>query len=385
MQMENQNMNIDRQDEFFPLTVILLTVFILASVGNIFVIVSLLRRYRSWTVSMSYLFNLAIADLLFACTIPFWVDFYYKGMTWHYGDAMCKVAGTITFLNLYGSVFFLTAMAIDRWMAVVHYLTLEKYRRLSIARWVCVAVWLSAFLLSVPSLLYDSATKRKVANDRVNVSSLANATSVPQLTSTEDATTFVPANASTEINLPEDGEDIFNVCSFPCAPMVPLGNPNRNIILGTYYFLNFIFGFAIPMIVISACYIQVLITVRNRLLNSSARKYSLARLIVFIIVAFFVFQLPEQTVNIYNAFSYWIKGGVPSARFYVYFSTYSVCFTWSRTCVNPIAYIIARKDFRKHVAAIFRCKKSATATQVTVAKTRNNPDVEQAVQTESTI
>ena len=56
----------------------------------------------------------AIADTLFLLTLPFSISHrLHKG--WKFGNGMCKFEEGVKFLNYYGSVFFITAMAVDRY------------------------------------------------------------------------------------------------------------------------------------------------------------------------------------------------------------------------------------------------------------------------------
>lgn len=56
------------------------------------------KSYR-WRISNIYLLNLAISDLIFLFTLPFWIDYKLKD-DWIFGDAVCKLLSGFFFLGL---------------------------------------------------------------------------------------------------------------------------------------------------------------------------------------------------------------------------------------------------------------------------------------------
>uniref|UniRef100_A0A3Q3WFR8 G-protein coupled receptors family 1 profile domain-containing protein n=1 Tax=Mola mola TaxID=94237 RepID=A0A3Q3WFR8_MOLML len=92
--------------------------FILGLVGNSLVMWVIVRGTRLRSMTDVCLLNLAAADLLLVCTLPFVA--HQAQDQWLFGDAMCKVILGIFSIAFYCGIFFVTLMSIDRYLAIVH-------------------------------------------------------------------------------------------------------------------------------------------------------------------------------------------------------------------------------------------------------------------------
>ncbi|XP_020368470.2 hydroxycarboxylic acid receptor 3-like [Rhincodon typus] len=99
---------------------ILIITFILGFIGNIVALWIFSFHVKSWKPNTVYSLNLAIADTLLICCLPFRADYFIRGKNWIYGDVPCRLKIFMIFLNRTTSVILLTAMAIDRYLKVVH-------------------------------------------------------------------------------------------------------------------------------------------------------------------------------------------------------------------------------------------------------------------------
>lgn len=89
--------------------------------GNALVLYVIARfsDVRSRSVSNYYIWNLALADLLFILTLPFFCFATYTGH-WVFGDVTCRVAYVFRECNKFASVFTLMALSVDRFLASFH-------------------------------------------------------------------------------------------------------------------------------------------------------------------------------------------------------------------------------------------------------------------------
>lgn len=94
-------------------------VFVIGLIGNILVVLVLLQYKRLRSMTTIYLLNLAISDLIFLFTLPFWIDYKLKD-DWIFGDHMCKLLSGLYFIGLYSEIFFIILLTIDRYLAIVH-------------------------------------------------------------------------------------------------------------------------------------------------------------------------------------------------------------------------------------------------------------------------
>ncbi|KAM8909373.1 type-2 angiotensin II receptor [Spinachia spinachia] len=104
------------------------------------------------TVANTFMLNLCVSDLLFMLSLPLWAVYYSRGYSWTFGRVACKVCGALLHLNLYASIFFITCMSIDRYLAIVRPLRSQSARYPKRARLVCILVWVLACACSAPNL-----------------------------------------------------------------------------------------------------------------------------------------------------------------------------------------------------------------------------------------
>ncbi|XP_063046876.1 type-2 angiotensin II receptor-like [Engraulis encrasicolus] len=142
----------EHQNKLIP--AIYALIFLLGTVGNGLVLLVLCRTSVRRTVANTYLFNLALSDLLFLLSLPFWAVSYSLDYHWAFGSFMCKACSTVLALNLYASIFFITCMSVDRYLAIVRPLRSQGCRRLCRARVVSAVVWLLACGAAAPSLAF---------------------------------------------------------------------------------------------------------------------------------------------------------------------------------------------------------------------------------------
>ncbi|XP_065108374.1 C-X-C chemokine receptor type 1 [Paramisgurnus dabryanus] len=137
------------------LVLVYILVFCLSMVGNTVVILVVYFMESRRASTDVYLMHLAIADLLFSLTLPFWaVDLH--SSNWVFGTAMCKVVSGVQETTFYCCVFLLACISVDRYLAVVKATQfLSRQRHLVGA--VCMAAWTIAFFLSLPVIVHRKA------------------------------------------------------------------------------------------------------------------------------------------------------------------------------------------------------------------------------------
>lgn len=127
---------------------------ILGLVENIYVLFILhgLRGAKAMGEIRIYMVNLTVADLLFVCALPPWIGYYSRHGSWVYTDFMCRVTGSLFFINTYCTIFFLGAISLNRYYAIVRPLRAASsdHRCRGVA--VCVAIWLLALFMAIPFL-----------------------------------------------------------------------------------------------------------------------------------------------------------------------------------------------------------------------------------------
>lgn len=117
-----------------------------------------------------YMISLSAADLFFVISLPLRIYFYHQkaralssktgdASNWTSGVVYCHLTFILKYISLYGGIFFLTCIAVDRYFAVVHPLALP-HRRMRIAQLVSGGIWCLVLGISLGLPLLRSAAAR---------------------------------------------------------------------------------------------------------------------------------------------------------------------------------------------------------------------------------
>uniref|UniRef100_A0A8C8SFG8 Purinergic receptor P2Y11 n=1 Tax=Pelusios castaneus TaxID=367368 RepID=A0A8C8SFG8_9SAUR len=129
--------------------------FPLAFAGNAIAIYRFMARERNWHTGIVYAFNLAVSDLLYSLSLPLLAAYYFPPKDWRYGLALCKLERFLFTCNLYGSIFFLTCISLNRYVGIVHPFLAHGRLEPRHAKLVSGAVWLLVLALSSPTLHFS--------------------------------------------------------------------------------------------------------------------------------------------------------------------------------------------------------------------------------------
>ncbi|NXE54101.1 GPR25 protein, partial [Casuarius casuarius] len=93
-------------------------IFLLGFVGNLFVIVLMAKKRGNKRMVDTFVLNLAVADMIFVCTLPFWVVAGACGNRWQLGEGLCKLSSYAITVNRCSSILFLTALSVERYLVI---------------------------------------------------------------------------------------------------------------------------------------------------------------------------------------------------------------------------------------------------------------------------
>lgn len=131
-----------------------LTVFAVGLTGNTLAIYVVLRYAGMKTVTNIYILNLAIADELYIIGLPFLTTQNVLSY-WPFGSFLCRAVMTADSMNQFTSIFCLTVMSIDRYLAVVHPIRSTNWRHPCVAKVVSAAVWAVSFVVVLPVVVFS--------------------------------------------------------------------------------------------------------------------------------------------------------------------------------------------------------------------------------------
>ncbi|XP_060104097.1 CX3C chemokine receptor 1-like [Heteronotia binoei] len=264
-------------------------VFIIGLVGNLLVIFTIVKGGRRKSITDIFLLNLAISDLLFVISLPFWGYSIVHG--WILGSFSCQIVSSFYFIGFFGGMFFITIISIDRYLAIVHATIFMKGRTARHGFLTSLVIWVLAVLCAAPHFAFIEKSDNRCASQ-----------------------------------YPQNLEDTWPIFC----------NLEINIV-----------GFLLPMGIISICYFQIIKTLYN---CKNHRKKRAVRLILQVVLVFFLFWTPHQ-VSIFlqtlKLFSVLQSCDVLKLLYYAMHATETLAF--SHCCLNPIIYAFAGEKFRKYL------------------------------------
>lgn len=146
-----------QESVFFKSTVIItfLAIFVVGVLANGLVIALALKPIAGTapTTINTYIVNVAAADLLYILGCLFFTLTNYNHGGWLFGDIGCRVIMSWDILTMHVSIYILTVMSLERYVAVVHPIESYKYRSVGIARKISAGIWISALCLSLPMVV----------------------------------------------------------------------------------------------------------------------------------------------------------------------------------------------------------------------------------------
>lgn len=266
--------------------------FIIGFFGNLFVILLMARKRGRKRLVDTFVLNLAVADLIFVCTLPFWALSKALGY-WCFGEGLCKLCSYTISVNRCSSILFLVGMSVERFLVVTKQRDSRSVGTKKITGMSCGCIWVASFLLAIPSLIYR------------------------KLIPTED----------TGKSLCEEEE-----------PSI------------AYNLVFLILTFLLPLGVILFCYCSIFSKLRGHI-SLSKRRNNALKIIFAIIGAFLCSWLPFNTLNAFLIFTV-MQDVTLSCQALITFRwgvTISACLAFTNSCINPIIYVFMDQHFRHQV------------------------------------
>ncbi|XP_063040137.1 N-formyl peptide receptor 2-like [Engraulis encrasicolus] len=253
-------------------------IFVLGVLGNGLVIWIIgVKTKRS--VNSSWYLSLAVSDFLLCITVPFNCVYMTTG-EWHVGRFMCKFISVVMPLNIFGSVFLLVIVSMDRCICVVFPVWSQNHRTVRGSSVVIAAAWILSAALSLPTLLFYGI------HDRYGTT----------------------------------------LCGFNSTEAL--------MSMGTLVVMGFVFGLALPLVVIVVCYAIITQKLRVNRMTKSSKPF---RLMTAVIITFVICWAPYQIFRLLsiNKVSN-IKTGIQISTMLAYANSF----------INPVLYSFMGQDFR---------------------------------------
>ncbi|XP_033843295.1 galanin receptor type 1b [Periophthalmus magnuspinnatus] len=289
-------------------------IFVLGVVGNSLVLAVVGRaRYGTGGIAGSasalraasptnlFILNLSVADLCFLLVcVPVHATIY-SLPEWVFGAFLCTFGHYVFTVCMLVSIFTLTAMSVDRYVAVVLSKKSALIRSRRNALLGVALIWTLALVLSVPVAQHQVLTGHPTAPN----------------------STF-------------------------CWERWP--GPSRSV----YRVSILVLGYLLPLLLISCCYAKVLFHLHKKMKNMSKKsersKKKTAQTVLLVVTAFSLCWMPHHIIAMWVEF-----GRFPLNDASFAFRIVAHCLSYGNSCVNPILYAFLSENFRKACREVFNC------------------------------
>uniref|UniRef100_UPI0035901E6B type-1 angiotensin II receptor A-like n=1 Tax=Myxine glutinosa TaxID=7769 RepID=UPI0035901E6B len=129
--------------------------FVLGTLGNGLVLYIIAFKMKKRTAPVLLIGNLALADFIFALTLPAWIMHTVNFYSWPHSALACRILPFIITQNMYASVLFICIMSLNRCTAILHPIHNKLCWSYKLTLPVtCTFAWLMSTILAAPVLLY---------------------------------------------------------------------------------------------------------------------------------------------------------------------------------------------------------------------------------------
>uniref|UniRef100_A0A8C8CDN1 G-protein coupled receptors family 1 profile domain-containing protein n=1 Tax=Oncorhynchus tshawytscha TaxID=74940 RepID=A0A8C8CDN1_ONCTS len=277
------------------ITVLYSIICIVGLLGNILVMYGVVRYTKMKTATNIYIFNLALADALATSTLPFQSAKYLMN-TWPFGEFLCKVILAIDYYNMFTSIFTLTMMSVDRYIAVCHPVRALDFRTPAKAKMINVCIWILSSAIGVP-IMVMAVTK---VTDKGNTGCM--------------------------LQFPQPDwywDTVTKICVF-------------------------IFAFVVPTLVITICYGLMILRLKNvRVLSGSKEKNrNMRRITHMVLVVVAVFIICWTPIHIFIILRTMVQ--INSTNPYV-IASWHLCIAlgYMNSSLNPLLYAFLDANFKR--------------------------------------
>ncbi|XP_059194383.1 opioid receptor, delta 1b [Centropristis striata] len=263
--------------------------------GNVLVMYGVVRYTKMKTATNIYIFNLALADALATSTLPFQSAKYLMS-TWPFGEVLCKVVIAIDYYNMFTSIFTLTMMSVDRYIAVCHPVRALDFRTPAKAKLINVCIWFLSSAVGVPVMIMAVT---KVTDKGIT---------------------------SCELRFPHPDwywDTVMKICVF-------------------------IFAFVVPVLVITVCYGLMILRLKSvRLLSGSKEKdrnmRRITRMVLVVVAAFIICWTPIHIFIIVKTMV------VVDRKNLLVIACWHLCIAlgYTNSSLNPLLYAFLDENFKR--------------------------------------
>lgn len=212
---------------------------------------------------------------------------------------MCHFAALSNTVGFFSSIFFMVLMTVDRYVVIMHALTVARYRTLRAGVALTVLVWILSFSVSLPIVIFTKVTNESYGQ----------------------GCHYVPETYTWKI---------YELCTI-------------NIL-----------GLVLPMLVMVVCYSRIIPKLVNM---KSAKRHRVIKLIISIVLTFFLFWTPYNISLFLNFLKSEgkLQGDECTLQNNLELAIIvTETLAFSHCCLNPIIYAFVGQRFLKRAFGLLR-------------------------------
>ncbi|CAJ1077791.1 C-C chemokine receptor type 6a [Xyrichtys novacula] len=284
--------------------ILYMVAFILGFAGNSVVIIAYFFYKTTKSMSDIYLLNVAFADLLFSMALPLIV--YNELTSWFMGSLACKMLRSSYTINFYGGMLLLACISGDRYIVIVQAHRSTRPRSPQQIHLICGIVWVTTFLLSVPTFIYSSWYEQSDGDFMNGIFD------------------FGPPHYVCEDRLMEDAT------GFKAMKDV--------------YSTQLAVGFFLPLLIMVFCFSFIIPTLMGA---RNFHQHKVSMVVLTVVVLFITCHLPYNVVLFYDTIL--MSDPLTCESFKTWKTTKTVTQTiaYMHCCLNPLLYLIIWLMFRQ--------------------------------------
>nr|QVK45658.1 G protein-coupled receptor [Proales similis] len=323
-------------------------IWVVGSLASIIVIYVILINPRLNPITNKYLLNLSIADLIFLQGIPFYLISLVNGQ-WPFSAPACKLFFSLTGVNQFTVIFFLTMLAYDRYLSVCHS-TVVRQRHAASSTLSVIALWLFSIMCLSPVIIFSNVETIKFS-----------------------------------IRADESKNQTGEIHEFrSCSILWPLGTWFGFV---SFELVFILFGcavsFVMPIILISSYYLKMLrkLNSNRTKVNQTSRQASqggggkrrVAILILVVIGIYLVGYTPYWLFQIYLLLQQFTSNEnlMLSHQTTAHISSLLQLLVYLNSALNPFLYAFISEIFRTSLMDVLRCNRQVLAELFTCKRDRS--------------
>lgn len=285
---------------FVPIAYSFICVFGL--LGNIMVVMTFAFYKKARSMTDIYLLNMAITDILFVLTLPFWAVTHAID-AWVFSDALCKLMKGTYAVNFNCGMLLLACISMDRYIAIVQATRSFRVRSrtLTHSKVICLAVWLVSVVISSPTFIFN--------------------------------------------------KKYFLQEHYVCEPQYKsVAEPITWKLLGMG--LELLFGFFVPLLFMTFCYLFVIKTLVQA---QNSKRHRAIRVVIAVVVVFLACQIPHNVVLLVTAVNMGKMGrDCSTEKVLAYTRNVAEVLAFLHCCLNPVLYAFIGQKFRNYFMKIMK-------------------------------